>query len=50
MRHDVVLIRLLRHETASVQQTAINLLFTPQPAPGKDNHQKEYVYEAHKNL
>jgi hypothetical protein len=50
MRHDVVLIRLLRHETTSVKQTANNLFFTPQPAPGKDSHQNEYVYEAHKNL
>jgi len=28
--------------------TANNLLFTSQPAPGKINHYKEHVYEAHK--
>jgi hypothetical protein len=48
MRHDVVLIRILGHETRSVQQTANDLLFTPQPAPGKANHRNEYDYEAEK--
>jgi len=28
--------------------TANNLLFTSQPAPGKTSHYKEHVYEAHK--